>query len=1063
VALVAAGSVRAQVIEWRGTTSDDFHDAANWSDVRVPGPADEILIPAATPPCRLSVDVELLRLTVQGTLVGAGRVGARAVDVEGLVDNGVTIVLGGGTLTVGPGGRASSIEVVGTSEIEVLGEAGEIVMVDTEVALLEIARVGRLRVEGTALVAVVGPFAADELVVNGGQLLLQSPPGEANVGVLDQQGGAIFVEHQLRLVGALLRLGSDATFLADTAQLVVESTAVTFDLQSPLVVGELILSTPGAVLSVSLGSVIETIDAVVAVGTPEAPITIQGVPPSQCPTAGCPTTWSLLPGGAITLENVALRDAQNAGTPRPLPGGVDDDGSNPGWLPPPPECGALQAVYGPIVLESDAAVVALDQSGVACIAGDLIIRGAVTSVTLNSLELVTGRILVERTTAETVSLPVLADAGAIELNDNDLLTVVVLSSLDTVANNLGLTGNDALIDLQLPELSLVGGDLILSDNDALLTLDLPGTSFAGDVVITDNEGLATVQLGSGTLGGDVVVRGNGGLVTIDLGVTNIGGDLIIEGNAALTSVSVDALTNIGGSLVISDNGSLAGVDVGSLTAVGEDVRVDGNPVLASLGLAALQSVEGSLFVLQNPALIDIILAALALVGGDFTFVGNTALVVIDLPELASIGGDLTIVDNDGLETVALPTLDEVLGGVTVQDNASLSTLSVPELALVGGDLSIEDNAALEEIDLGSLTNVGGNLTIVDNAPETDVDLASLEQVGGDLRVDGDESLPPGIACDDNGVCGPVCGDGLQLEGEGCDDGNAIGDDGCSPTCRSEPGFVCIVAGVPCRPDRDDDGVPDTEDVCPDAPNADQVDTDNDGLGDACDRDDDEDGVSDANDGCPRAADADQRDEDGDGTGDACDADFAGTRPAGDADFDGIGNDADNCPDVANASQSDIDDDGAGDLCDDDADGDGVDNNDDPCPFLADAEACDGDADGDGEPDHEDACPWIAATQADADGDTFGDDCDPDDDGDDTADVDDLCPDTFNPSQLDSDGDGVGDACDRCVDADDAVADADCVVVAESGCTAGGTAGTPLALLFALAPLARRRPRTGLAS
>ena len=73
-------------------------------------------------------------------------------------------------------------------------------------------------------------------------------------------------------------------------------------------------------------------------------------------------------------------------------------------------------------------------------------------------------------------------------------------------------------------------------------------------------------------------------------------------------------------------------------------------------------------------------------------------------------------------------------------------------------------------------------------------------------------------------------------------------------------------------DSDGDGVNDGADNCPAAANADQLDTDSDGTGDACDTDDDGDGDNDGADNCPLIANADQLDTDSDGTGDACDTD-----------------------------------------------------------------------------------------------------------------------------------------------------------------------------------------------
>jgi len=158
--------------------------------------------------------------------------------------------------------------------------------------------------------------------------------------------------------------------------------------------------------------------------------------------------------------------------------------------------------------------------------------------------------------------------------------------------------------------------------------------------------------------------------------------------------------------------------------------------------------------------------------------------------------------------------------------------------------------------------------------------------------------------------------------------------------------------------------------------------------------------------------------------------FVGFEEVTDADGDGLLDPDDNCPYRYNPNQLDSDGDGAGDACDNclglsnsgqaDADGDGLGDACDTCT--------DTDGDGFGNPGYAlntcptDNCPNVRnAGQQDTDGDGLGDECDTctDTDGDGYGDpgffrntcAKDNCPYVFNPGQSDLDGDGKGDSCD----------------------------------------------------
>ncbi len=210
------------------------------------------------------------------------------------------------------------------------------------------------------------------------------------------------------------------------------------------------------------------------------------------------------------------------------------------------------------------------------------------------------------------------------------------------------------------------------------------------------------------------------------------------------------------------------------------------------------------------------------------------------------------------------------------------------------------------------------------------------------------------------------------------------------------------------PDSDGDRVPDNQDNCPQINNPEQIDTDEDDLGDECDdcpldidNDIDQDGTCANQDNCPLVFNQQDQNQDGDEFGDLCDP-CDGVSNI-DADQDKKCDEIDNCPLHPNPGQVDRDGDGIGDLCDlwpedpeNDTDGDGVPNGRDNC--VDQANPGQQNQDGDEQGDLCDLCPLDSENDVDQDT-VCGDE--------------DNCPDISNRDQGDEDQDGDGDVCDSC--------------------------------------------------
>ena len=343
-------------------------------------------------------------------------------------------------------------------------------------------------------------------------------------------------------------------------------------------------------------------------------------------------------------------------------------------------------------------------SGYSVIGGTLTFRNYAGDITVDSVVYVNGDLIISQcASTQIVFTKLLLVQNILNIDSNNIATVVLLPNLQTVVSSFFVKSNAALTFLSIPLLTSIGGAIAICANAEIFELPpILVLSYRYQPCAVLNGSAACPIVPQPCIGPSTYI---GSTSSLDL----IASSSSVTGNIILQDVSITAVN-----------------------------------------LPLLYYIGGNLSMISEVYLSQVVLPMLTFSGGfDFdTMSAGSLLTIIDLPHLRLVNGSVFIgssVPQSSTPLIPLamlnvPTLTWIASYFTISFTNALTLLQLPNLLYVGGQFSLDTDVGLLGLQANVLTYVGDGVYIANNNRQTLISLAALVSIRTTLYIASDASL-----------------------------------------------------------------------------------------------------------------------------------------------------------------------------------------------------------------------------------------------------------------------------------------------------------------------------------